>query len=84
MERFAEDAVLLVPGSNLPDRWIGLYPAKDIEVYPWGVRYVVPPVVFRGRGGFAYSSQGLPPKLGMADEYRRLDDHWYLWTDVRP
>jgi hypothetical protein len=81
MNRLAQQAATLAPGTKLPDRWIGLYPAYQIETYAGGVRFLVEGSGFMAPCGWAYSASAPPPNIGGEDIYRIWSGNWFHWTE---
>ncbi|GMU23402.1 MAG: hypothetical protein AMXMBFR13_34800 [Phycisphaerae bacterium] len=81
MNQLAQQAAALPPGTQLPDRWIGVYPAYQIQTYPGGVRFLVRLSGFIDRCGWAYSSSASPPDLGGEDIYTRWSGGWFYWRE---
>lgn len=79
MDRVAQQ-VSNAPGAATRVSWIGVYPVEKVEVIPGGMRFIVKGSGFMDAGGFAYSPNGPPPKIG-EDYYRHLWGAWYEWTE---
>lgn len=77
MNRFAAENANVPPGTTVPDRWIGLYPAKEIEILPRGFRFLIPHTGFLNRWGFAFSPNGRPQSHG-GTRYRPFWRSWYV------
>lgn len=59
---------------------VGLYGVKKIEGFPGGMRFVVAGAGYINREGFAFSPNGVPPRIG-DDYYVHFYGPWYLWTE---
>jgi hypothetical protein len=78
MERLAQQ----VPaGGNLPDQWVGVYYARDIQALPDGMKFKLYDAGSISFGyGFAYFPRQLPPPSTSAwVEYEHWDGPWYVW-----
>lgn len=59
---------------------IGIYPVSKLETFAGGMRFIVTGSGFFDAGGFAYSQNGPPPRIG-EDYYRHLWGPWYEWRE---
>lgn len=80
LDSFVRSTAAIPPGSRLPDRWLGCYPAERIETMTGGVRFLVRGAGFLDSYGFAYCSQACP-NGDSNDHYYPLTGNWYLWRE---
>ena len=78
MDRLARD-VLATPARTEPDRWIGLYPARNIRVSDAGFQFEMR-YGFLDWSGLLYSPDRTPPSR-FKTSYHALDGGWFSWTE---
>jgi hypothetical protein len=76
-------AAEVMAGGTTDRDWIGLWPAEDVERLPGGMRFIVADCGLADRCGFAYSASGSISGIDPdnPNDYERLDEHWFTWTD---
>jgi len=76
----------IMAGGSTDRDWIGLWPVKDADWMPHGMRFIVAGCGgFLRQCGFAYASDETMPWIADPDHYgedtyQRLDGHWFVWT----
>jgi len=70
----------LLTDADAEPGWIGLYPVERIDRYENGFRFLIWGSGFLDPVGFAYVSEGEPPRIG-EDRYEPLGDGWWRWTE---
>lgn len=74
-------AQVLTPAKPpLSISWIGVYPVERVEAFQGGMRFLVAGTGFMDSGGFAYSPNGPPPRIG-EDYYHHLWGGRYQWRE---
>lgn len=75
MVRFAER-----PGAPAPE-WVGPFRVQRAERLPGGgARFLIAGAGFLDGGGFTYSPDQLPPRIG-EDGYAKVSGPWYAWNE---
>ncbi len=73
-------AAEILTDADAEPAWIGLYPVGRIDRYENGFRFLIWGSGFLDPVGFAYASEGEPPRIG-EDRYQPLGDGWWRWTE---
>ncbi len=73
-------AAEILTDADAEPAWIGLYPVARIDRYENGFRFLIWGSGFLDPVGFAYASEGEPPRIG-EDRYEPLGDGWWHWTE---
>ena len=76
MDSFARDVI--EDGSVHERGYVGLWPIARVKRTTDGIRFLVRGAEFLDEYGFAYSTRGVPQRIG-EDNFVHLEGPWYLW-----
>jgi hypothetical protein len=81
MDIFAQE-VVSNKNQKTPNKWIGLFYAKEAIKTPTGMQFTVGGTdEFDGRGGFTWSPSGPPVIDSEGADVQHIGGPWYSWRE---